>query len=414
MITTRSILYISYNGLLDEILGSQVIPYLRQLSKNGYSFTLLTFEKKDRWDNAGKDQIRKIKNELNEMGIDWHSLRYHKRISLLAKIFDIFSGVIYGVLLFFRKKIKIIHARSIIPAVMALIFKLFKAKFIFDTRGLLAEEYVGGGQWQAGSLYYRIVKFWEKVALKSADEIVVLTQKHREYLLGMQFLKNNKVANKITVIPCCVDTVRFKNDPALRQYLREKEGLGNKFVYMYLGKVATHYMLREMMDFFNVALKENPDILFMILTQSDKRGILSVLDEKKISHDKVIIKKPAFYEIPSLVSMADAGIFFINSYKKFGSSPIKLGEFLSCSVPVIINSGIGDTQELVATNNVGVVVDKFEKPFYKNALTEFMSLIKDAEPLKARCRKVAEGELSLEMGVERYDFIYSRVLKCMK
>ena len=39
------ILYISYNGALEPLGQSQVLPYLRELVGHGLEFTLLTFEK---------------------------------------------------------------------------------------------------------------------------------------------------------------------------------------------------------------------------------------------------------------------------------------------------------------------------------------------------------------------------------
>ena len=43
---TIKALYISYNAITEPIVQSQVIPYLRELSKKGIKFYLLTFEKK--------------------------------------------------------------------------------------------------------------------------------------------------------------------------------------------------------------------------------------------------------------------------------------------------------------------------------------------------------------------------------
>ena len=39
----RRVLFISYNGMLDPLGQSQVIPYLRELAKRGVRFTLAEF-----------------------------------------------------------------------------------------------------------------------------------------------------------------------------------------------------------------------------------------------------------------------------------------------------------------------------------------------------------------------------------
>lgn len=42
----QRVIYISYNGATEPVSQSQVIPYLKALSRTGYSFDLVTFEKK--------------------------------------------------------------------------------------------------------------------------------------------------------------------------------------------------------------------------------------------------------------------------------------------------------------------------------------------------------------------------------
>jgi glycosyltransferase involved in cell wall biosynthesis len=83
-----------------------------------------------------------------------------------------------------------------------------------------------------------------------------------------------------------------------------------------------------------------------------------------------------------------------------------MGEFLASGVPVIINPGVGDTEELVLENNVGVVVDEFNEDNYKKAFDRLRVLKEDGDALKERCRQTADRNLSLEYAVDRYARIY--------
>ena len=394
-------------------MPSQVIPYLRELSKGDYIFTLLTFEKKWLLKAKGKEEIKKIKEDLRQMGIDWHWLKYHKRISMLATLFDILVGSAYVSYLVIVKGIRLIHARSVVPATMSLIPKLLGAKLIFDTRGLLAEEYVGGRHWKEGGLAYRVTKVFEKICLRMSNAIVILTYKHRDYLLNLSWFKAKEEDMKLEVIPCCVDLRRFKYKFSIANAPKREGHSENDFIFSYLGKIGKHYMMDEMLDFLKIAFHTLPNSKFTILTTSEQQHAWNIVSRKKLNSDRISIKKPTFEEIPDLVSRAHAGVFFINPYKKFGSCPIKLGEFLSCGVPVIINNGIGDTEELVKQNKVGVSVDKFNTKDYENKLYEFLELIKEGEELNKRCRRTAEQHLSLELGVERYEKVYKGVRECI-
>ena len=46
-------LYLSYDGALDPLGRSQVVPYLEGLSGRGWRFDLVTFEKGERWRESG-------------------------------------------------------------------------------------------------------------------------------------------------------------------------------------------------------------------------------------------------------------------------------------------------------------------------------------------------------------------------
>src|SRR5918992_456672 len=145
----RRVLYISYNGMLDPLGQSQVIPYLKELSKAGVRFTLLSFERERAYTPEGVAQCRELQRKLAQHKIDWHWLRYHKRPSLPATMFDVAQGIRLGYRLVKQNNIEMVHARSHIAARIALALKRrFSLKFIFDVRGLMADEYVDAGHWQ--------------------------------------------------------------------------------------------------------------------------------------------------------------------------------------------------------------------------------------------------------------------------
>ena len=53
----RRALFISYNGMLDPLGQSQVIPYLRELANRGVRFTLLSFERAGAFTSEGLAEI---------------------------------------------------------------------------------------------------------------------------------------------------------------------------------------------------------------------------------------------------------------------------------------------------------------------------------------------------------------------
>jgi hypothetical protein len=88
-----TVLYLSYDGLMEPLGQSQVWQYLSGLSENHHIF-LISFEKRADWEN--ESERARIKAAVAAKGVTWKPLRYHKRPSALATAFDIAQGVVRG------------------------------------------------------------------------------------------------------------------------------------------------------------------------------------------------------------------------------------------------------------------------------------------------------------------------------
>lgn len=400
-----NILYISYDGALDPLGSSQVLPYLKELSRNGIKFTLLTYEK--RKNLTYKSKLKKTKEELFEFGIDWNYCAYHNRPLALATLFDILKGIARCIWIMKNKKIEIVHARGYISSIIALFLKrLFHIKFIFDMRGLWPDEKVDAGAWKKNGFIYKAVKVLEKKFFQYADSVVVLSYAGRKLLKTMY-----SSDAEISVIPTCVDLNLFKQNNKNAVFSKELKNNG-RFVFAYLGSIGSWYMLKEMIDFFNESKYFLNSPLFLFLNNGNHNIIKSALAENNVSHSDYSIKSPDYCNVKDWLSIANASIFFIKPVmSKIVSCPTKFAESLACGLPLVINSGIGDTGEIVAKERVGVIIDEFSSDAYKKALNELKVLLLEGDLLRERCRFVAEEYFSLSKGIDKYRSIYQGLLK---
>jgi glycosyltransferase involved in cell wall biosynthesis len=116
--------------------------------------------------------------------------------------------------------------------------------------------------------------------------------------------------------------------------------------------------------------------------------------------------------VPSFLSAADAGLAFIKpSFSKLASSPTKFAEYLGCGLPLIINSGVGDADELINREGVGALVREFNEAEYSSALDVIENLNADPEQTRKRTRVVAERLFDVRrVGAERYAELYEQIL----
>jgi anaerobic magnesium-protoporphyrin IX monomethyl ester cyclase len=392
---TYDILYVSYNALSDLVFQSQGIVYLAGLGKAGFSFLLLTFEKDNLAISGADDFLRKA-------NIDSRSLKYHKKPYLFSTLWDILCGNIYLAFILCRYRISIIHARGVISAMMSFIPALiYSKKFVFDIRSSLAEAYASGRYWSRKSIIYKLIRSLEQVLILLSDFVVVETTVHAN---GIRGLWPNKKPSTLQVIPCCVDLERFKSG-LLGQKKSFNLERGKNFKLLYIGSLAAWYMLNEMLEFFLVLNEIMPNSNFLFFTQDRNNKIMNRLYRANELTNFVKVEFVKFNELPMRSVEADAAIVFTRPNERLESMPVKIGEYLGSGLPVVLNKGMGDAEELVRSNNVGVIVESFTRGSYEKAISELMELSKD-ETLRRRCRTVAQDYLSLEMGIQRYSDIY--------
>lgn len=390
-----STLYICYFGLREPLVQTQVLPYLRHLAASGVSVSLLTFEPElnSSWT---KDALAEEESRLARDGIRWHRLAYHKRPTLPATLFDVVAGAFFAARLARRERVEVLHARSHVPMAMAMLARMLtRARTVFDVRGLLAEEYEDAGVWRAGSLPFRAVKSLERAGLRRADRIVVLTSRMREWV-GANALAE---VERIEVIPCCVDFARYVGTVG--------EAKAERFEVVYAGSVTGLYLLEEMGRFFLAVRALRPGAFFRVLTTSDAAAASARLRNSGLADEDFHVGAASAPDVPGHLARARLGVSFRKAtFSQIAASPTKVPEYLAAGLPVIANSGIGDTDELLERERVGVLVREFDEGEYARAAEEALRLA-DEPGIASRCVEVARSYFDLAtVGGARYARLY--------
>lgn len=406
----RRVLFISYNGMLDPLGQSQVIPYLRDLATRGVRFWLLSFERPKAYTPAGIADCEQLRKKLESHGIEWHWLPYHQRPSIPATIYDVLEGLRHASRLVKRHRIEMVHARGHIPATIALgLRKRHGTKMIFDLRGLMAEEYVDAEHWRVGGLPYRITKATERRILAVTDAIVTLTERIWPIIREWEGLRGRVVHHQ--VIPCCVDLSLFRFSDNDRERRRAELGLGDRLTLVYSGSLDGWYLTGKMVDFFARVLQSRSDAHLLWLTTGSHDRVRELMQSRKVGPENFTVRSVSVSDVPSYLAAADAGMAFIKPcLSKLASSPTKNGEYLACGLPLIINAGVGDSDALIDDWNAGVLIESFTEDEYAEAARHIEQIVAQPE-VRARARSVAEKLFDLRrIGGERYALLYESVL----
>nr|WP_255492266.1 glycosyltransferase [Luteimonas sp. MC1825] len=383
--------------MLEPLGQSQVLTYLERLATTR-EIHLLSFEKPEDWVDVS--QRENVLRRMKAAGIHWHPRRYHKRPSALATAWDIGMGTVSGLWLVVRHRIDIVHARSYVPAVMALLLqKLVGVDFLFDMRGFWADERVDGELWPRSGRMFRVAKWFERRFLLEADHVVSLTQAAVGEMAKFEYLA--EVMPPVTVIPTCADLDRFRPQTGRRD--------PHRFVLGYVGSAGTWYQFDAVVECFRQFLALRPEGRILIINRNEHAAIRSQMDAAGIPRDTYELRSASHQEVPGQMARMDAGVFFIKPlFSKQASAPTKLGEFLGCGIPCLANRGVGDMADLLEGEQVGVAVTGFDPDSIRVGLEEILR-ISVLPGIQERCVEAARRHFSLEAGVAAYQDIYARL-----
>lgn len=320
-----SVLYISYNGLLEPLGQSQVFQYLRQLAAK-HKIVLVTYEKKQDRDN--KFYFQDIAKLMRESDILWIPLSYHKQPAVFSTFYDLLVGSVVCFYVCCRYRIRIVHARAYVPAVLGwMLQKVFGLKFIFDMRSFWPDDLLEAGILKRSSIIYKTAKWLEHQFLISADVVIALTHKAVDVMKGYPFLQKKKV--HFEIIPTCVNLDLFR--PALCK----QDGSINKqfFTLGYVGNAGPLYLFTEALRTFGILLRRRSEAMFLIVNRDDHGYILECLQKQGISPKNFKVKSAEHRCVPLEIAQMDAGVFFYAQTNSHASrAPTKLGEFLALSL----------------------------------------------------------------------------------
>ena len=391
-----SILYFSYDGLMEPLGQSQVLQYLRKLAKDR-RIVLVTYEKKHDWiDYARRSNLI---NSVRQTGIHWVPLRYHKYPPVISTGYDLIIGFFVCFFLCIRYRIGIFHARSYVPSVLGLVFKLLlRIRFIFDMRCFWPDDLMEVGIFNKSSKVYLIAKWFERQFLLEADVIVALTQKAVNLMQEFSYLKGK--AKNFKVIPTCVNLELFQ--PVSARYIAN----ASSFMLGYVGSVGPCNKFDKVLECFKVLKRQYINAKLLIINRNDHAYIRQCLEACEIETNSVEIKVAQYCDVPKEIGRMNAGIFiYTPTNSQISRAPTKMGEFLACGIPCLGNAGIGDVKEILENEQVGVVLNDFSLQSIEKAVDRLLELTNDLE-VQRRCISVAQRYFTLDIGVKAYDRIY--------
>jgi len=399
-----SLLYIDYEGITGAVFDSQVLSYLLGLRRRGTAVTLMAF---DPWEQVRLPAYRQKRQRVSDQ-LDG-AARFATRLPVLGQITlnvdarrlarrvrDWFAS---------HGAHSVIHCRSAWASYLALAARsacASRVPVVVDIRGAAVAEFelYGARSWRTAARV-RTMQCVEPMVCRQAAHVVCVSTPLRDHL----YRTYGVPADKVTVVPTCVDTTRFCFDPQLRTARRQELGIADRLVVVYCGSLQGWQNPAGLVGAFQAIRRQEPRAHFLALTP-DTDAMNALLRGAGVATTACTIRRVAHADVPGYVSCGDVALLIreanlVNAV----ASPTKFAEYLACGVPVLVSPGIGDTQTIVEQHACGMVYHEGAElgPFLRRVAAE-------REALAAACRRTAVQAYDLETHVDRLLATYQRVV----
>ncbi|WP_276133818.1 hypothetical protein [Polluticoccus soli] len=191
-------------------------------------------------------------------------------------------------------------------------------------------------------------------AIARSNMVTTVSGPLKQYLV-----RNYSAPDDTCVVPCCVSSVA---EDSYRELIRKQLELGDSKAILYLGGTQKYQHLEDLvLPFFKAALAQSDDCVAVFITQ-DKITMQVLVERFQLPKEKVRIVSVNQQEVAKYLSAMDAGLLlrapsFLNNF----SQPVKLGEYLSAGLPVIVEKGTGDVEQLLKPFEIGYTINLHER-----------------------------------------------------
>lgn len=386
-------LYISYDGLLDPLGQSQILPYILGLAEVGFRFTIISFEKLDR----DPQLIEALSLRLKSKNISWIHLPFvHGRFQGL---FRILRGSLLVRQIAKKDPFELAHMRAIVPAVIYRL-SLINRPFIYDIRAFTG-QWVDGGRLRSTSIAFRLLASFEHSLICKAAGLVVLDQSGAEYLLDSY--NNLPLAKVIPTSTDLDDCIACHVDLGLKST--------SEIRFVFLGGARFPYLPLSALRFVQILISYGFDCSIDFINERDHALIEMACKSLDFPQDRFrLFSLPPEMVRPQLNSY-DCGLVFIADGPWIRmSSPTKIGEYLAAGLHVIGLSGIAVLDRLALQSTSVDVINRNGPDFHlsEQEASELVSCIKSPSRFK-ESRMLAEKLYDRSKAVAQYVDLYLKV-----
>lgn len=401
----KSVIICASHSFKDPLFNGLMYQYVLEHQKKHpdlYRYHLIT-EEQQAYALSPSEQA-KIQQDLEKKDMIWHPMPYRGGKFILFKKLWNFIALFFKLWAIKRREKTevMIGFLAIAGGYAYLISRVLRMKlmiFCFEPHSLYMKEF---GIWSENSLKYKILNKIEFLQATRADYVTGPT------IHTIHLLQEWKSKAKLSRVPISVDTEKFNYSESDRIRIRQQFHIpDNRYALMYLGKFGgIYYDEHEVAAFCKRLINFDSNIFIFTVSPNPSEEVRQAYLKAGLAEtDFLVLDKIPYDEIEGYISACDIGMVAIPPLdsQKY-RTPVKVGNYLACGIPFIINRGIADDDIMAEEERVGVVFESLDAVDFDKPLAILKALMEeDKNSLRSRCRAAAIKHRGIHNSVKAID-----------
>ena len=275
--------------------------------------------------------------------------------------------------------------------------KKLGCKTVYNLQDIFPDSLVNANLTQRGSFVWRIGRLVEDKTYKSADKIIVISEKFKQNIMAKGVPENKIEIVRNWVDESAVVPVSRENNPIFDRYKLDK----SHFYVTYCGNIGKSQNLQLLVEVAE-KLRENKDIRFVVIGDGVCKGALEqMIAVKELDNIKLIPFLP-YEEISYVFSLGDAGLVISKPGIGTNSVPSKTWSIMCAERAVIssfdIDSELGD---VITESECGICVPPDNVDGLVEAILRLKNNPEECRRYGENGRKYTLANLTKEIGCKK-------------
>ena len=264
-------------------------------------------------------------------------------------------------------------------AMVALVKKFRKIKFVYNLHDIFPDSLVGSGLAKKGGLLWKIGRVIENFTYRNADKIIVISEDFKRNIMN-----KGVPEDKIVVVYNWVDTEKIKPVVKDENPLYDEFGISkDKFNVVYAGNLGNAQNVMLLVEAAK-KLKDDDSVQIIIFgTGGIEQELKNAVIENNLKNVKLLPLQP-MERVPYVYGVGDVCVVACKEGLGGSAMPSKTWTIMSCGKTVLANFDEGELKHIIEDNNCGV----FTKAGDVDA---FVYAIKELKKQESKCEEFGKN-----------------------